>query len=452
MEVACGIILFKNNLEKLFVFKGNETCGLIKYSEIGKFKKNIINYIKEIIYTTLSAQLAIFPIIIYNFNIISLNFLLSNLLVNSIVGIITIGGFLLCIISFISEKFSKFFLIPYELLLKLLIQIAKACSNLPLSKIYISTPKIFFIILYYIFILFINYMFSLYIKQNKRITEIKLVCFIKKLISNKRIIRNFILIIIIALILYNSFNLIPKDLEIYFIDVGQGDSTLIITPHNKKILIDGGGNNNSDGYDVGESILLPYLLDRGITKLDYIIISHMDSDHVGGILYLLNNIGVKNVIIGKQFESSDNLQEFLKIIKDKKIKIHMLEENAKIKVEKDLYFDVLWPSSKNVISENSINNNALVCKLNYINFSMLFTGDIEEEAESILVSKNNFTNNLNSTVLKVGHHGSKTSSTKNFIELIKPKIALIGVGKDNKFGHPNNDVLGRLNDIRCKNL
>ncbi len=452
MEVACGIILFKNNLEKLFVFKGNKTCGLIKYSEIGKFKKNIINYIKEIIYTTLSAQLAIFPIIIYNFNIISLNFLLSNLLVNSIVGIITIGGFLLCIISFISEKFSKFFLIPYELLLKLLIQIAKACSNLPLSKIYISTPKIFFIILYYIFILFINYMFSLYIKQNKRITEIKLVCFIKKLISNKRIIRNFILIIIIALILYNSFNLIPKDLEIYFIDVGQGDSTLIITPHNKKILIDGGGNNNSDGYDVGESILLPYLLDRGITKLDYIIISHMDTDHVGGILYLLNNIGVKNVIIGKQFESSDNLQEFLKIIKDKKIKIHMLEENAKIKVEKDLYFDVLWPSSKNVISENSINNNALVCKLNYINFSMLFTGDIEEEAESILVSKNNFTNNLNSTVLKVGHHGSKTSSTKNFIELIKPKIALIGVGKDNKFGHPNNDVLGRLNDIRCKNL
>lgn len=130
--------------------------------------------------------------------------------------------------------------------------------------------------------------------------------------------------------------------------------------------------------------------------------------------------------------------------------MNVLESEQRINIEKNLYIDILWPV-KNQISENPLNNNSLVCKLNYNNFSMLFTGDIEKVAEEKIL-KDIDNDLLNADILKVAHHGSKTSSTQKFIEKVQPKIALIGVGKNNKFGHPNEDVLNRLNKLRHKNL
>lgn len=172
----------------------------------------------------------------------------------------------------------------------------------------------------------------------------------------------------------------------------------------------------------------------------------------GGLLTVLQELKVNRVIIGKQFEKSENYQKFIEIVKEKNIDVNVVQVNSKINIEKDLYFDVLWPDSKKIVSKNSINNNALVCKLNYKDFSMLFTGDIESDAENILVEKYKNTNTLKATILKVGHHGSKTSSTKEFLELIKPKVALIGVGKNNNFGHPNMQVLQRLQNMRGNHL
>ena len=170
----------------------------------------------------------------------------------------------------------------------------------------------------------------------------------------------------------------------------------------------------------------------------------------GGILTVLNELKVKNIIIGKQFENIEYLQEFLKTAEEKKIKINVVEEGDLIKIEKDLYFEVLWPDTSQIITENLINNNALMCKLIYKNFSMLFTGDIEEKAEKVLVSKYKETDILKSSVLKVAHHGSNSSSSQDFINLVQPKIALIGVGKNNLFGHPNTNVLNRLQDCGAK--
>ena len=137
----------------------------------------------------------------------------------------------------------------------------------------------------------------------------------------------------------------------------------------------------------------------------------------------MEKLKVKKAIVGKQFENTENFQEFFKIANDKKIEIIVVEANNQIHIEKDLYFDIIWPNSSHVISENSINNNALVCKLYYKNFTCLFTGDIEEEAEKVLISKYQGINTLKSTVLKIAHHGSKSSSTEEFLELVQPKIA-----------------------------
>lgn len=150
----------------------------------------------------------------------------------------------------------------------------------------------------------------------------------------------------------------------------------------------------------------------------------------------MKELKVKNVIIGKQFENSANYQEFIKIVKQRNVKMHIVEAGQKIHIEKDLYFDVLWPKSDNVIYENNINNNSLVCKMVYQKFSILFTGDIEQIAEKVILQEYKDSNILKSTILKVAHHGSKSSSTEEFLNAVKPKIALIGVGKKNTFRSP----------------
>lgn len=182
----------------------------------------------------------------------------------------------------------------------------------------------------------------------------------------------------------------------------------------------------------------------------------------------MEKISVERVIIANQGENSDNYERFKEIVSKKKINVivvgkyvedssntEKINDNKlqRINIENDLYFDILWPNGSKLIQENILNNNSIVCKLNYKNFSILFTGDIEEIAErKILQEYKNELSILNSKVLKVAHHGSRTSSTKEFIEAVKPKIALIGVGEKNKFGHPNEEVINRFENLRYKNL
>ena len=167
----------------------------------------------------------------------------------------------------------------------------------------------------------------------------------------------------------------------------------------------------------------------------------MDYDHVGGLFAILENLKVGKVIIPNQVEKSENYAKFLKITNEKNIKVIDAKQGDVIQIEDNLQFKILWPGEK-TISENAINNNAMVAKLIYKDFSCLFTGDIEEEAEKELVKLNK--NELNSTILKVAHHGSKTSTTEKFLEKVNPKMALIGVGEDNTFGHPNKETLERI--------
>ena len=203
-------------------------------------------------------------------------------------------------------------------------------------------------------------------------------------------------------------------------------------------------------YDVGEKVLVPYLLDKGITKIDYIIISHFDEDHCGGLVAVIEKLNVKNVIIAKQFKNSNNYEKFIEITQKKKVKLIDVEVGNRINIDKEVYIEVIWPNSEKIINENILNNNSLVCKIKYKNFSMLCTGDIEELAEQQILEQYKGKQILKSDILKVAHHGSKSSSIDGILAEIKPQIALIGVGKNNKFGHPNTGVLERLQILKCK--
>lgn len=427
ISISALIILLYNPYSLLdlgFKLSFGGTIGIVIFMRFIKKKQEepkLLNYIKQMALVSICANIIIIPIIMNNFNTVSLTFLVSNILASPILAIIVIVGFSIIIISIISHSLSNLLVFWLNPILNLLIKISSFCSKLPFAKILVVTPYIFNIIFYYTIILYlVNY------------NELKQ--FIKK--------KTVILLSIILILSNFIFYILPQDLKIYFIDVGQGDSTLIVTPSKKTILIDGGG---SESFDVGEKVLLPYLLDRRIRKIDYIMISHFDTDHCKGIFTVIENLKVKNIIISKQAEKSENYKKFKEIVANKKINIILVKAGDKIKIDKYIYFKILFPTEK-LIMQNPLNNNSIVSQLNYKSFKMLFTGDIEEIAEKEILNLQK--DKLKSTILKVAHHGSNTSSTQEFINSVKPELALIGVGKNNTFGHPSECVVEKLRDLR----
>ena len=458
-----GIILFSKNikqyLDNIKWIKNN--IRIKRNKRISKIVKNL----KDMISVTLSAQFMIFPIMLYHFNMIGIYFVITNILVSVIIGPIMFLSIIFIFVSFIHLQISQHISIFLSFGIKCLIQISNL-ANLPFSKIYVSTPSILGIIIYYIFIFSSNQIYIIY--TNKYLNSTKrrfknLIALMKyKLYEEKKKIRRMyqkilrernvkalivktykVIFLIIFLIGICQF---PKNLEIHFLDVGQGDSCFIITPEQKTIFIDGGGST-SNTFDVGKETLIPYLLDKGYTKLDYVFISHFDQDHVGGILSILQELKVGQVFISKQGEKSENYETFLELVNEKKINVQEVKAGDKVTIG-DITFHVLWPIEKQ-IEENILNNNAMVMKLQYRSFSMLFTGDIEEIAEKkILHIYKNDLDILQSSVLKVAHHGSKSSSTEEFLKAVNGEVAIIGVGENNMFGHPSNVVLERLQSFR----
>ena len=422
-----GIILFVNRIS-------------IESKE--DFFQRFKSYLKDICIVTISAQTIIMPIIIYYFNTISFTFIISNIIASLIIGPIIMIGLVIIAISFFKIPIISLIIRFYNILIVILVRTADIISKIPMSKIYLKTPTTLEIIFYYSVVFLIALL--IYIKKSNR-------KFIKKTIQiDIYNLKNFfinnrnkvlIFISIVSLISITSIK-IPKELKINFIDVGQGDSCLITTPQNKKVIVDSGG---SESYDVGKNVLLPYLLDKRITKIDYIMISHFDTDHCKGFEYVLENIKVKNVIISKQSETSENFKQIMKIIRKKRINLIIVQKETKIKIDNFTTVDILSPQSENIA--DNMNDNSIVAKFEAYNFSILFTGDASEKIEKELIKEKI---NLKSDILKVSHHGSKTGTSEEFLKSVKPKIALIGVGENNKFGHPTEDVIKRLTENKVK--
>ena len=272
-----GIIFFNKQL--IQIFKNIKIKNKIYKYKIRPIIQKHIEKIEEIISISISVQLFILPIIISNLNTLNPYFLLSNLILSIIAGPIVIIGFLFILIILINTNIAKMFTNVIKIAIKILIYVSNI-SKIPFSKIYIPTPNLFQIVLYYIMIGTMFFVYKIYFSKTLTITQIRirnLIALIKiELRKNRKKIKKIIFATILVTII---INVIPKKLKIYFIDVGQGDSTFIVTPQNKTILIDGGGSVNSD-YDVGKNTLLPYLLDRGFNSIDFIVVSHFDNDHV----------------------------------------------------------------------------------------------------------------------------------------------------------------------------
>lgn len=431
MAISTLLILLNNPFKLFdigFQLSYAGTLGIILFCKLINIpiKNKLLKYLKDSIIISISANIFIIPIMMYQFNTISLTFILSNLLAGPLLGISIILEIIVLLISFMSINIAAIPAKVLNILLILIINIANWFSNIEISKIYVITPQIISIVAYYLICA------AIILKQKNR---------------------KIIVIIMLTVLIINLFPT-PKKLRINFIDVGQGDSTLIRTETNKVILIDSGGSTASSSFDVGNKVLLPYLLDRRIKKIDFIIVSHFDADHCQAFGTVIDNINVRKVVVCKQLMIT---QEYLNIInkcKKKNIKIIVVERGDKLKIDKRTEFEILHPGERFLDDgKGGLNANAIVCKMNYkLNngkiFSILFTGDIEVEAEKELEQV--YGKKLKADILKIAHHGSKTSSREEFIKLVSPKIALIGVGENNKFGHPADITLERLEKENVK--
>lgn len=223
-----------------------------------------------------------------------------------------------------------------------------------------------------------------------------------------------------------------SNLEVHFIDVGQGDSTFIES-NNEVMLIDAGEEESSEK-------IIEFLKDNDVTTLKYVVATHPHSDHIGGVNKILDTFEVENIIMPNATTNTKTFEDLVTNIKNKNINVIMANKNSNIYSLGDSQFKLLSP--KGIFIDN-LNNNSVVLKLEYENASFLFTGDIEKEAENQLVYSNL---DLSSTVLKVAHHGSDTSSTVEFLNKVNPIVSVISVGEGNSYNHPYENVIRRINE------
>ena len=362
-----------------FLFSFIITFSLIIY----KFKDE--SYLINSLIVSTIANLVSMPIVIYNFNSINILGILNNLI---FVPIISMVVFPLSIFSFF---------LPLDNILKIILDITNYLSLLIASnklELVFMKPHLLVIVIYYLFII-------LTLKYKKP----------------------FILVIVIIHLIYPYYK---NETTITYLDVGQGDSIVNII-NNKVYVIDTGG---SKYYDTSKTVS-SYIKSKGYNKIDYLIITHGDLDHIGGSFNLIKQIKVKNVVFNKG--TFNDLE--LKLIKELK------KNNINYHKEEDIYpFKVLKTTEY-----NNENDNSIVLYLNLNNLKFLFMGDAGKKVEEEVIRNYNL-NHID--FLKVGHHGSDTSSSDYFINTIKPKYSIISVGKNNKFGHPKDEVLDTLKNSK----
>ena len=368
---------------------------------------NFKNYFSKLLMTSLISFFISLPIVINNFFEINLISPLLNLIFVPFISIII---FPFSLISLIFPFLDNIFYI----IVKFMENISIYINNTLSINIIIGKMNLIMIVIYYL---------------------LTLIC-LNKVLVKKYI---YVLPIITLILIYSNINYFNKNLIVTMLDVGQGDSLMIAFPNNKgNILIDTGGivNFTKTNYEISTSTIIPYLKSIGIKKINYLVLTHGDYDHMGEAVNLVNGFKVEQVVFNCG-EFNDLEKELIKVLNQKKIKYYSCVKELNIDNNK-LYF----LQTKKYDNEND-NSNVIYTELN--GYKFMFMGDAGVDKEKDILDKYNLSN---VDVLKVGHHGSKTSSSKEFIDEINPKYGIISVGKNNRYGHPNKEVLNNLENSK----
>jgi competence protein ComEC len=397
--------------------------------------KNIWNYVKLSLLVTAVATFGTAPFVALHFNRISPMGLVSNLLFIPWVGFVIVP-------LAITASLLSFFVTPVAALLihlagavtAILLQTVAFFASLPLASLFVSTPTVFEIILFYLILFCLAYVQ----KQRKVRTFLAGLCFI----------------LVLNVTYWNVRDLFQKKLTLTFLDVGQGDSILVEFPKGKRMLIDGGGLHD-DRFDIGKSVIAPFLWNKKIRKIDYLVLTHPDPDHVKGLNFIASHFS-----IGQFWESglrvnSDSFLRLERTLLEKGVKRVFLNERSSVQEISGVYVSVLNPapflgdegSFKGDRGRSLTNNRSLVLKLQFRNTGVLLAGDVEKEAEVRILTQGH---PVKADLLKIPHHGSLSSSTLAFLERVNPAYAVLSVAQRNVGRLPHPDVLKRYEGLNIQ--
>lgn len=380
-------------------------------------------FIAENLAITIAAQLAVIPFIAWHFNNVSICSLLANLIVVPFVEWSIIGGLLAVLLSIVFPLGGKLLFVLCSLILGFVYFMTRAIATIPYGILYLPSGGLIYGGLYYL-LLFWIFGYNFY----------KVPSFLLCWQNKRNVIYSFIIIFILG---WSSQFIFTQPVRVHFIDVGQGDAILITTPHGRAMMFDTGGvRRDFSDFDVGKRVVAPYLHHYGIQNLEYLCLTHAHEDHAGGAGSLLKEFKVKNVIVGREnrIEYAKTLGYPLENCKD-----FITAEDGQFFILDGVKVEIFL--SDEVVENKTGNEMSNVFRVSYGDFSLLITGDLDGKGEQALIKKHK----LKSLVLKVGHHGSRTSSSEEFLEDVNPEYAIISVGFHNSFGHPNPQIIDRLN-------
>jgi competence protein ComEC len=393
---------------------------------------------------TLAAIVAVGPLIAYNFGIVSLVALPATFFSLPALPFIIVTAALVAFVGLLASLAAQILGWLSWLFLSYLILVVQGFDALPHSSLEVATVSTWHIWGYYAIlagvIALLNHRKQLAVFFSRLTSGIKKVAEgVPKPhlgFSTKWLI---LPLLVVAILVWSVALTTPDDrLHVSFLDIGQGDAILIQTPNGQDILIDGGPDPQKINLELGEK--LPFW-DRTI---DLVVCTQPHADHVTGLVEVLQRYKVKQVLDPEVSYNSSIYQEWLRLIEDKGIEYNIARAGQEIDLGNGITIEILNPLAEFFQGTScDIDNNGVVLKLAWNKVSFLFTADIREEAEFELIGQRA---NLKSTVLKVAHHGSETSTTSQFLAAVAPEVAVISVGADNTFGHPSPDVVERLTD------
>ena len=382
---------------------------------------------------TMGAQLATLPILAWHFNQISLSSLLSNLLVVPIVDLIIVLGLGGGILAFLVPVLGSAAFALDSLLLGITFEMTRAIAALPFSQIWLPSMNVCVGLVYYLGL------FIIIVPKTYRITLFEFIRIFWK---------NIVIVFSVSMMALFVWHITrPAEINVHFIDVGQGDAALVVTPHGHAMLFDTGGTRDA-AFDVGARVDLPYLHHYGVRSVDYIFLSHAHEDHAAGAGAILSRMPVKHVYTAD--EGTAAYARSMRLGDDNPLlmKLSRAEEGQSITLD-GVTVDVLYAPLYRDVEHTTGNEVSNVYRVRYGNASFLFTGDLVKEHEEKMLARGT---DLHVTVLKVPHHGSDTSSSEAFVRAVNPLFAVFCVGADNAFGHPRPVVLERYEDIGARIL
>jgi len=371
-----------------------------------------------IVVVSFFVQAGLYPILSFYFGEFSLIGPLANAVVVPFLGVIMPYALLMVLVGSIFPEAAFYLNIPVQYFLKGLQAFVSETSAWEGSWIQTTSPEP---------ILFAIWITGLFLFASLQIPRM----------------RWRFLIILLGLITIQQAAMLmqklrPASLVITVFDVGQGDAVLIKTPGNKHLLIDAG--RWTPGYNSGKYVLMPHLKAEGITKLDAVFLSHPHADHIGGILELINSVPIDTIYNSGYSYSSNLYKNYLIQAAEKEIPVSSLVEGTSLRLDPSMRIFIYGPSKSPTGSDP--NEHSLILELHYGSTELLFMGDAGAEQEARLLK--NYGNLLNTNFLKVGHHGSKTSSSIPFLKVTTPDHAVVSLAKSNKFRHPHREALARL--------